>query len=114
MNNTKLIARERFDVKCAVELARAIKDYPRRKKEKGWESFDYKSPKDCLTFMYYRLALEHQSLEVREAGLFKALVKALVFQEQRSRTKWFKEERHTRMNKKIRSDGGCVCVRNFM
>ncbi|XP_074332237.1 rubisco accumulation factor 1.1, chloroplastic-like [Apium graveolens] len=69
----RLIARERFDVKCAVELARAIKDYPRRKKEKGWESFDYKSPKDCLAFMYYRLALEHQSLELREAGLVRAL-----------------------------------------
>lgn len=69
----RLIANEKFDVKSAQELARAIKDYPRRKKEKGWECFEYTSPRDCLAFMYYRLALEHQSLEARELGLEKAL-----------------------------------------
>ncbi|KAK1353377.1 Rubisco accumulation factor 1 [Heracleum sosnowskyi] len=69
----RLIANEKFDVKSAQELARAIKDYPRRKKEKGWECFEYTSPRDCLAFMYYRLALEHQSLEPRELGLEKAL-----------------------------------------
>ncbi|KAL1832241.1 hypothetical protein ACET3Z_001892 [Daucus carota] len=69
----RLIAREKFDVKGAQELARAIKDYPRRKKEKGWECFEYSSPRDMLAFMYYRLALEHQGVEAREAGLEKAL-----------------------------------------
>lgn len=69
----RLIANEKFDVKSAQELARAIKDYPRRKKEKGWECFEYTSPRDCLAFMYYRLALEHQNLESRELALEKAL-----------------------------------------
>ncbi|WOH16384.1 hypothetical protein DCAR_0935936 [Daucus carota subsp. sativus] len=69
----RLIARENFDVKGAQEVARAIKDFPRRKREKGWECFEYRSPRDCLAFLYYRLALEHESFEVRKGGLVKAL-----------------------------------------
>lgn len=51
-----------------------MKDFPRRRGEKGWESFDYTLPADCLSFMYYRQALEHvEGSEVRTAGLKQAL-----------------------------------------
>ncbi|KAG5549771.1 hypothetical protein RHGRI_014919 [Rhododendron griersonianum] len=62
------------DAKAAQELARAIKDFPKRRGDKGWESFDYVIPADCLAFMYYRQALEHKNLsEQRTVALQQAL-----------------------------------------
>lgn len=50
-----------FDGKRAEDLARSMKDYPRRYGERGWQSFDGNLPGDCLAFMYYRQAHEHKS-----------------------------------------------------
>lgn len=63
-----------FDAKQSNELARAMKDFPRRRGEKGWDQFDYTLPGDCLSFMYYRQSREHtKSSEQRMAALEKAL-----------------------------------------
>lgn len=51
-----------LDARMAQELARAIKDKPRRIGEKGWDSFDDDLPGDCLAFMYFRQAHEHKSI----------------------------------------------------
>ncbi|CAI9091457.1 OLC1v1026496C1 [Oldenlandia corymbosa var. corymbosa] len=70
-----LVANE-FDAKMTQELARTMKDKPRRKGEKGWDSFDDELPGDCLGYMYYRLAHEHKAtndLELWRASLEKAL-----------------------------------------
>lgn len=63
-----------LDARGAQELARAIKDFPRRRGDRGWECFDYNVPGDCLAFMYYRQSKEHKnSLDRRTAALEKAL-----------------------------------------
>ncbi|KAG8380688.1 hypothetical protein BUALT_Bualt06G0042000 [Buddleja alternifolia] len=65
-----------FDGKRAEELARSMKDFPRRSGDRGWESFDGNSPGDCLAFMYFRQALEHKSAffpELSKAALERAL-----------------------------------------
>ncbi|XP_057475668.1 rubisco accumulation factor 1.1, chloroplastic-like [Actinidia eriantha] len=63
-----------LDGKGAQELARAMKDFPRRRGDRGWENFDYTLPADCLSFMYYRQALEHKNpSEQRTAALEQAL-----------------------------------------
>lgn len=65
-----------FDGRKAEELARSMKDYPRRYGERGLESFDGNLPGDCLAFMYFRQALEHRnasSPELCKAMLEKAL-----------------------------------------
>lgn len=63
-----------FDAKGAQDLARAIKDYPRRRGDKGWKEFDYDLPGDCLSFMYYRQSREHRNpSEQRTAMLEQAL-----------------------------------------
>ncbi|KAK4773112.1 hypothetical protein SAY87_028131 [Trapa incisa] len=63
-----------FDAKQANELARAMKDFPRRRGEKGWEQFDYNLPGDCLSFMYYRQSREHMnSPDQRAEALEQAL-----------------------------------------
>ncbi|GAV66788.1 hypothetical protein CFOL_v3_10298, partial [Cephalotus follicularis] len=55
----RYIVENRLDAKGAQELARAMKDFPRRRGDKFWESFDYSFPGDCLSFMYYRQSKEH-------------------------------------------------------
>lgn len=70
------IVERRLDVQGAEELARSIKDFPRRRGDKGWESFDYTLPGDCLSFMYYRQGREHQDFSEEWA---KALRQALEF-----------------------------------
>ncbi|XP_010519960.1 PREDICTED: rubisco accumulation factor 1.1, chloroplastic [Tarenaya hassleriana] len=63
-----------FDAKKAQDLARAIKDYPRRRGDKGLQSFDYNLPGDCLSFMYYRQSREYRNpSEQRTAMLEQAL-----------------------------------------
>lgn len=65
-----------FDAKKTQELARSMKDKPRRRGDKGWQSFDDELPGDCLGFMYFRLAEEHKSAsseDLWKASLEKAL-----------------------------------------
>ncbi|KAE8664695.1 Rubisco accumulation factor 1 [Hibiscus syriacus] len=49
----RYIVENKLDAKGAQDLARAMKDFPRRQLDKGWGSFDYNLPGDCLLFMYY-------------------------------------------------------------
>lgn len=67
------IVENRLGVKGAQELARASKDFPSRKGERGWESFDYTLPGDCLAFMYYRQSREHRNPHHRNVALEQAL-----------------------------------------
>ncbi|XP_042493296.1 rubisco accumulation factor 1.1, chloroplastic-like [Macadamia integrifolia] len=68
------IVQNRLDARGAQELARAMKDFPRRRGEQGWESFTYASPADCLSFMYFRQSREHRELsEQRKSTLERAL-----------------------------------------
>lgn len=72
----KFIINNGFDGKTAGELAKSMKDFPRRYAEKGWENFDGNLPGDCLGFMYFRQAHEHKSaslLELSRVALEKAL-----------------------------------------
>ncbi|RDX60460.1 Rubisco accumulation factor 1.2, chloroplastic, partial [Mucuna pruriens] len=70
----RFLVENRCDGKAAQELARAMKDFPSRRGEKGWESFDYTLPGDCLSFMYYRQSREHRNpSEQRNAALEQAL-----------------------------------------
>ncbi|KAJ0823920.1 putative rubisco accumulation factor 1 [Helianthus annuus] len=71
----KYMLENKFEPSDAQELARAIKDYPRRRGDRGWERFDYTLPADCLAFMYYRQALEYRESELRLSALEKALSK---------------------------------------
>lgn len=51
-----------------------MKDFPGRRGEKGWESFDYTLPGDCLSFMYYRQSREHRNpSDQRTSALEQAL-----------------------------------------
>ncbi|KAI3809091.1 hypothetical protein L1987_25059 [Smallanthus sonchifolius] len=63
----------KFEPNDALKLARAIKDFPRRQGDRGWDCFDYTLPADCLAFMYYRQALEYRESELRVSALEKAL-----------------------------------------
>lgn len=72
----RFIIEHGFDGRRAEELARSMKDYPRRYGERGWNSFDGNLPGDCLAFMYFRQAQEHKassSPELSKAMLEKAL-----------------------------------------
>ncbi|GAB2277616.1 Rik1-associated factor 1 [Dionaea muscipula] len=63
-----------FDGKGARDVARAIKDFPARRGDPGWESFDYTLPGDCLSFMHFRQSREHKNpSERRTAALESAL-----------------------------------------
>ncbi|CAJ1976290.1 unnamed protein product [Sphenostylis stenocarpa] len=70
----RFLVENRSDGKAAQELARAMKDFPSRRGDKGWESFDYTLPGDCLSFMYYRQSREHRNpSEQRSSALEQAL-----------------------------------------
>ncbi|KAL1368696.1 hypothetical protein HN51_022858 [Arachis hypogaea] len=70
----RYIVDNKFDGKGAQNLARAMKDFPGRRGEKGWESFDYTLPGDCLSFMYYRQSREHKNpSDQRTSALEQAL-----------------------------------------
>ncbi|KAK9087256.1 hypothetical protein Syun_029650 [Stephania yunnanensis] len=63
-----------FDGRAAQDLARAMKDFPRRRGDLGWDRFSYASPGDCLGFMHFRQAREHPShSDKRTSGLQRAL-----------------------------------------
>lgn len=70
----RYIVVNKLDGQGAQDLARAMKDFPRRRGDKGWKSFDYNLPGDCLSFMYYRQSREHRNpSEQRTAALEQAL-----------------------------------------
>ncbi|KAM0949658.1 putative rubisco accumulation factor 1 [Dioscorea sansibarensis] len=62
-----------LDPKSAQDLARAVKDFPRRRGDDGWTSFSADSPGDCLAYTYFRLSLEALATPDRVAALEKAL-----------------------------------------
>ena len=67
------VVNERLDSKAAQELARAMKDFPRRRGDPGWDSFLRDSPGDCLAFSYFRQSGETIVDSDRIAALAKAL-----------------------------------------
>ncbi|KAF6175028.1 hypothetical protein GIB67_039576 [Kingdonia uniflora] len=70
----RFIVERSFDGREVQELARAIKDYPRRRGDDGWDCFDYVVPGDCLAFMYFRHSGEHRNpSEQRTSALKRAL-----------------------------------------
>ncbi|KDP23700.1 hypothetical protein JCGZ_23533 [Jatropha curcas] len=70
----RFLIQHKLDAKGAQDLARAMKDFPRRRGDKAWEDFDYTLPGDCLSFMYYRQSREHKDLsEQRTNALEMAL-----------------------------------------
>lgn len=66
----------RLDPKAAQELARAIKDFPRRRGEEGWKYFSAASPGDCLAYTDFRLSREIITGGDRMAALEKAMQEA--------------------------------------
>nr|AVR59263.1 cyp [Stellera chamaejasme] len=72
--SARFIVENSLDMKGAEDLARSIKDFPRRRGDKAWDQFDYKLPGDCLAFMYFRQSKEHRNPSVqRNAALQQAL-----------------------------------------
>ncbi|KAA8539041.1 hypothetical protein F0562_025733 [Nyssa sinensis] len=70
----RYVVENKLDAKGAQDLARSMKDFPRRRGDRGWESFNCDLPGDCLSFMYYRQAQEHKNpSEQRTAALNQAL-----------------------------------------
>nr|DAD19852.1 TPA_asm: hypothetical protein HUJ06_021315 [Nelumbo nucifera] len=70
----RYIVLNRLDPRGAQELARAMKDFPRRRGDERWDSFTYSLPGDCLSFMYYRQSREHRNpSEQRTSALERAL-----------------------------------------
>lgn len=64
----------KLDSKGCRDLARAVKDFPRRKGDRAWGNFNYVLPGDCLSFMYYRQSKEYGNpSEERTAALQLAL-----------------------------------------
>ncbi|XXG84921.1 hypothetical protein AAC387_Pa11g0122 [Persea americana] len=70
------IAALRLEPRDAQELARAMKDFPRRKGDDGWAAFSAASPGDCLAFMHLRQSRECLSAVERDAVLERALAAA--------------------------------------
>ncbi|XP_068640887.1 rubisco accumulation factor 1.2, chloroplastic-like [Aristolochia californica] len=64
------------DARGALELARAIKYFPSRKGDRGWEAFSYTSPGDCLAFMHFRQSREHRNPTDAEVWLERAAEEA--------------------------------------
>ncbi|KAI3897077.1 hypothetical protein MKX03_009680 [Papaver bracteatum] len=72
--SARYIIEKRFDARETQELAKAIKDFPRRQNDKGWENFNYLCPGDCLAFYFYRQSREHKNpSDQRTINLEKAL-----------------------------------------
>lgn len=72
----RFIVRNGFDSKQAQEVAKAMKDYPRRRVEYGWDKFNGDSPGDCLAFLLFRLAKEHAAAGAEDLRM-EAMEKAL-------------------------------------
>ncbi|KAJ0967279.1 hypothetical protein J5N97_024196 [Dioscorea zingiberensis] len=69
----RYVAIHRLDPKSAQDLARAIKDFPRRRGDDGWTSFSADNPGDCLAYTHFRLSREAIETPDRVAALEKAL-----------------------------------------
>ncbi|MQM20496.1 hypothetical protein Taro_053518 [Colocasia esculenta] len=67
------VVERRLDPKGAQDLARAVKDFPKRRDEEGWECFKGDSPADCLAYTYFRLSREAIADSERRAALERAL-----------------------------------------
>ncbi|PKA66429.1 hypothetical protein AXF42_Ash007127 [Apostasia shenzhenica] len=67
------VVEHQFDANEAQELARAIKDFPRRRGDDGWECFSADSPGDCLAYTDFRLSREWLAEADRLAVLEKAM-----------------------------------------
>ncbi|KAL0559571.1 hypothetical protein IC582_004186 [Cucumis melo] len=80
----KYIVENRLDSKGAQDLARAIKDFPRRKGDRGWECFDYDSAGDCLAYMYYRLSREYNNSSERRTAALEEALKVVVTEKARN------------------------------
>ncbi|RCV42708.1 hypothetical protein SEVIR_9G237400v4 [Setaria viridis] len=64
----------RLEPKGVRELARSMKDFPRRRAvDEGWEAFDGASPGDCLAFARFRQSREAIDVDDRIAELNRAL-----------------------------------------
>lgn len=86
------VADHRLDPKDALELARAIKDFPRRRGEVGWNEFSAASPGDCLAYTDFRLSRE----VMREGDWMEVLEKALEEAETESARRRIEEEMERR------------------
>lgn len=62
-----------------------MKDFPRRRGEKGWESFDSDLPGDCLSFMRYRIGREHPNLSPSRTAALESALEAAVSDTARAR-----------------------------
>nr|XP_010918827.1 rubisco accumulation factor 1, chloroplastic [Elaeis guineensis] len=67
------VVEQRFDPKAAQELARAVKDFPRRRGDDGWTCFSAAHPGDCLAYTHFRLSREALSAGDRIAALERAM-----------------------------------------
>ncbi|KAG1354918.1 putative Rubisco accumulation factor 1.2, chloroplastic [Cocos nucifera] len=67
------VVEQRFDQKAAQELARAVKDFPRRRGDDGWACFSTARPGDCLAYTHFRLSREALSAGDRIAALERAM-----------------------------------------
>lgn len=72
-DSAKYIIDRCFEPRGAMELARAIRDFPRRRGDTGWEYFSPDSPGDCLAYTQFRLSKEAIADSDRIAALKKAL-----------------------------------------
>ncbi|KAL5712155.1 Rik1-associated factor 1 [Ranunculus cassubicifolius] len=70
----RYMVKNNFDGRSARDLAKSIKDFPRRRGDLGWECFNYLFPGDCLAYMYFRQSREHNNpSDARTLALEKAL-----------------------------------------
>ncbi|KAL5229677.1 hypothetical protein ABZP36_028453 [Zizania latifolia] len=63
----------RLEPKGVRELARSMKDFPRRRGDDGWDAFTRASPGDCLAFARFRQSREAIAIEDCVAELERAL-----------------------------------------
>jgi Rubisco accumulation factor 1 alpha helical domain/Rubisco Assembly chaperone C-terminal domain len=76
-DSAKYIIDRRFEPRGAMELSRSIRDFPRRRGDRGWECFSPDSPGDCLAYTQFRLSRE----AIVDADRIAALEKALEYAE---------------------------------
>ncbi|XP_008775953.3 rubisco accumulation factor 1, chloroplastic-like [Phoenix dactylifera] len=67
------VVEQRLDPKGAKELARAVKDFPRRRGDSDWARFSASHPGDCLAYTHFRLSREALSAGDRIAALERAM-----------------------------------------
>lgn len=66
-----------LDARAAQEMARAMKDFPRRRGDHGWDDFDRDSPGDCVAFAHLRQSREDaRSPAAEQAWLERAAAEA--------------------------------------